>query len=76
MLDSHWLCAEHGDEHDTVERLLSKMTVKEKVSQLSSTAPAIDHLGISAFNFWAGAMSVPWVRQSNACSILTLYEAM
>jgi hypothetical protein len=49
------LTAESGEEHDTVEQLLSKMTLEEKISQLSSTAPAIDRLGISAFNFWAGA---------------------
>ena len=37
------------------------MTLDEKGSQLSSNAPAIDRLGISAFNFWAGADFVAFV---------------
>lgn len=41
-------------EHDTVERLLREMTLHEKISQLSSNAPAVERLGIGAFNFWAG----------------------
>ena len=34
--------------------LVSNMTTEEKISQLSSNSPAIDHLGISAFNWWTG----------------------
>lgn len=34
--------------------LVSNMTTEEKIGQLSSNSPAIEHLGISAFNWWTG----------------------
>lgn len=34
--------------------LISNMTTEEKISQLNSNSPAIDHLGVSAFNWWTG----------------------
>ena len=33
-------------------RLISKMTLEEKVSQMRYNAPAIDRLGIPAYNWW------------------------
>ncbi len=33
--------------------LVSKMTLKEKISQMLSWAPAIDRLGIPAYNWWS-----------------------
>ncbi|HMD71249.1 MAG TPA: glycoside hydrolase family 3 C-terminal domain-containing protein [Bryobacteraceae bacterium] len=35
-----------------VEDLLSRMTLEEKVSQLMNDSPAIDRLGIPAYNWW------------------------
>src|ERR1700676_573632 len=35
-----------------VDDLLSRMTVAEKVSQTMNDSPAIDHLGIPAYNWW------------------------
>src|SRR6476646_6158021 len=35
-----------------VEDLLSRMTVDEKVSQMMNDSPAIDRLGIPAYNWW------------------------
>ena len=32
--------------------LLSRMTLEEKISQLMSDAPAIEHLGVPAYNWW------------------------
>src|SRR5215472_17757127 len=32
--------------------LLSRMTLEEKVSQLMNDSPAIDRLGIPAYNWW------------------------
>jgi hypothetical protein len=61
--------SESSEEHNTVEKLLNKMTLVERISQLSSTAPAIDRLGISAFNFWAGAMSVAFPTLSRPICI-------
>lgn len=34
------------------KELVSKMTLEEKVSQLCSEAPAIEHLGIPAYHWW------------------------
>lgn len=38
------------------EELVSKMTVEEKASQLKFDAPAIDRLGIPAYNWWNEAL--------------------
>ncbi|MDR3115193.1 MAG: glycoside hydrolase family 3 C-terminal domain-containing protein [Treponema sp.] len=35
-----------------ITALVSKMTLEEKVSQLSYTSPAIERLGIPAYNWW------------------------
>lgn len=35
-----------------VEDLLSRMTLDEKIAQLSSDAPAIERLGVPAYNWW------------------------
>lgn len=35
------------------EELVSKMTVKEKLSQMKYNAPAIERLGIPAYNWWS-----------------------
>ena len=35
-----------------VDDLLSRMTLEEKVSQLTSDSPAIERLGIPAYNWW------------------------
>src|SRR5580698_4289279 len=35
-----------------VDDLLSRMTVEEKISQLMNDSPAIDRLGIPAYNWW------------------------
>ncbi|MHB9293999.1 beta-glucosidase [Hollandina sp. SP2] len=35
-----------------IQALISKMTLEEKVSQLSYTSPAIERLGIPAYNWW------------------------
>ena len=34
------------------KELVSQMTVEEKVSQLLYNSPAIERLGISAYNWW------------------------
>lgn len=39
-----------------IQELISKMTLEEKVSQLSHTSPAIDRLGIPAYNWWNEAL--------------------
>jgi len=36
-----------------VEALINAMTVKEKVSQLLHDAPAIERLGVPAYNYWS-----------------------
>ena len=38
------------------EALVSQMTVQEKISQLRYDAPAIDRLGIPAYNWWCEAL--------------------
>jgi beta-glucosidase len=37
---------------DRVADLVSKMTLEEKVSQMLNAAPAIDRLGVPAYNWW------------------------
>ncbi len=39
-----------------VNDLVSKMTLEEKVSQMDNRSPAIDRLGIPAFNWWNEAL--------------------
>jgi len=39
-----------------VDDLLSRMTLDEKVSQLTNDSPAIDRLGIPAYNWWNEAL--------------------
>ena len=38
------------------ERLVGQMTIEEMISQLSYDAPAIDRLGIPAYNWWNEAL--------------------
>ena len=38
---------------EMAEELVAKMTVKEKLSQMNYNAPAIERLGISAYNWWS-----------------------
>ena len=35
-----------------VEKLISSMTVEEKIEQMMNDAPAIDRLGVPAYNWW------------------------
>ena len=35
-----------------VDDLVSRMTLEEKIGQMQHTAPAIEHLGIPAYNWW------------------------
>jgi beta-glucosidase len=35
-----------------IDDLVSRMTLEEKISQLMNDSPAIDHLGIPAYNWW------------------------
>ena len=37
---------------DKAQALVAKMTVEEAASQLRYDAPAIEHLGIQAYNWW------------------------
>lgn len=39
-----------------VDDLVSRMTLEEKVSQMTNTAPAIDRLGIPAYDWWNEAL--------------------
>lgn len=39
-----------------VDQLISQMSLKEKVSQMIHTAPAIERLGIPAYNWWNEAL--------------------
>jgi beta-glucosidase len=41
---------------DRVESLLMQMTVPEKISQLGHDAPAIERLGLPAYNWWNEAL--------------------
>ena len=41
---------------EKARELVSKMTVEEKASQLKFDAPAIDRLGIPAYNWWNEAL--------------------
>lgn len=39
-----------------VDDLVSRLTLKEKIAQMGSDAPAIDHLNIPAYNWWNEAL--------------------
>src|SRR5829696_2372023 len=39
-----------------VDDLVSRMTLEEKVSQMMNAAPAIDRLGIPAYDWWNEAL--------------------
>ena len=39
-----------------VDDLISRMTLEEKVSQLTSDSPAIDRLAVPAYNWWNEAL--------------------
>lgn len=39
-----------------VDDLLARMTLKEKISQMEHTSPAIERLGVSAYNWWNEAL--------------------
>jgi len=39
-----------------VDDLLSRMTLEEKISQMMNAAPAIERLGIPAYNWWGEAL--------------------
>jgi beta-glucosidase len=41
---------------ERVEDLVSRMTIHEKISQMGSDAPAIEHLGIPRYNWWNEAL--------------------
>ena len=36
-----------------IEDLISRLTLEEKVHQMINTAPAIERLGIPAYNWWS-----------------------
>ncbi len=42
--------------HSRASALVAKMTLKEKISQMLYNAPAIEHLGIPAYNWWNEAL--------------------
>ncbi|HME07098.1 MAG TPA: hypothetical protein VKG25_08605, partial [Bryobacteraceae bacterium] len=39
-----------------VDDLISRMTLEEKISQLTSDAPAIERLGVPGYNWWNEAL--------------------
>ena len=41
---------------ERAQKLVSKMTLNEKISQLRYNSPAIDRLGIPAYNWWGEAL--------------------
>ena len=41
---------------ERVADLISQMTIEEKISQMINTAPAIERLGIPAYNWWNEAL--------------------
>ena len=41
---------------ERAQKLVSKMTLNEKMSQLRYNSPAIDRLGIPAYNWWGEAL--------------------
>src|SRR5689334_21851906 len=38
---------------ERVTDLVSKMTLEEKISQMMNASPAIDRLGVPAYNWWS-----------------------
>ena len=47
---------DRGGAREKAVRLVAKMTIEEKISQLRYDAPAIDRLGIPAYNWWGEAL--------------------
>ncbi|MDR1555607.1 MAG: glycoside hydrolase family 3 C-terminal domain-containing protein [Tannerellaceae bacterium] len=41
---------------ERVSDLISRLTIEEKISQMMNNAPAIEHLGIPAYNWWNEAL--------------------
>ena len=55
-----------------VDDMISRLTLKEKIEQLDTTAPAITSLGLNAYNWWSEAThGISHVRNSNS----TPYES-
>lgn len=46
---------------ERVEKLLSQLTLPEKISQLNTDSPAIPALNISAFSWWQGAAELAFL---------------
>ena len=42
----------HPPFRERAERLVGAMTIEEKIGQMMHTAPAIERLGIPAYNWW------------------------
>ena len=55
---------------ERVEDLLSRMTVEEKISQLRYVSPAIERLGIPAYNWWNEALHFHRLLAWQQCLIL------
>ena len=47
---------ERQEAREKAVRLVSKMTIEERITQLRYDAPAIDRLGIPAYNWWGEAL--------------------
>ena len=43
-------------EKEKIQSLISQMTLEEKMSQMLYESPAIDRLGIPAYNWWNEAL--------------------
>src|SRR5690242_17433867 len=53
-----------------VDDLISRMTVEEKISQMMNDAPAIERLGVPAYNWWNECLHGVAHRSSSARSSL------
>ncbi|XP_038702642.1 probable beta-D-xylosidase 7 [Tripterygium wilfordii] len=49
-------CDKHKPIKKRVKNLVTHLTLDEKIAQLSASAPAIDRLGIPAYNWWSEAL--------------------
>lgn len=47
---------ERKDWRERVRRMIGEMTLEEKASQLSYRSPAVERLGIPAYNWWNEAL--------------------